>query len=279
MYNLRYHIASLVGVFIALSVGLLLGTIVAERGTLDDQRDALINSLERDFDRLAEENARLAEENGAREDFVNDVVPALVGGVLEGKTVIVLANLGRTDGLGAVRDAVTVAGGTPLTVTVGKPGLGIGESEVDAALASVLPTATADVAASVAASLAVEWTSTSADRPLTTLLEALDVIGFEEPAEGRAADAIVVVAAWPDGPDLAALDVAVGFADAGRPAVGAQALSMDSGIAAAALDRGLDAVDTMGIPEGAFALDWLLSGRASGYYGRGDGAEALYPKP
>ena len=59
MYNLRYHIASLVAVFLALSVGLVLGSIVVERGTLDEQREALVTSLQQEFTELNAENKLL----------------------------------------------------------------------------------------------------------------------------------------------------------------------------------------------------------------------------
>ena len=52
MYNLRYHIASLVAVFLALSVGLLLGTVVAERGMITDQTGALVADLQARFDEI-----------------------------------------------------------------------------------------------------------------------------------------------------------------------------------------------------------------------------------
>ena len=55
MYNLRYHIASLVAVFLALAVGLLLGTVVVERGELDraadDARGGPADGLRRDEER------------------------------------------------------------------------------------------------------------------------------------------------------------------------------------------------------------------------------------
>jgi hypothetical protein len=50
MYNLRYHIVSLVAVFLALTVGLVLGTVVVERGVLTKQRAALVGDLTKQYD-------------------------------------------------------------------------------------------------------------------------------------------------------------------------------------------------------------------------------------
>ena len=63
--RIRSLIASLVAVFLALSVGLVLGSIVVERGTIDRQQEALVKSLQNDFVRINRENkdfsARLAQ--------------------------------------------------------------------------------------------------------------------------------------------------------------------------------------------------------------------------
>ena len=75
MYNLRYHIASLVAVFLALAIGLILGTVVGERGTLDKQQTTLVTSLQKDFTLLRTENADLKRERDRDHAFATDVVP------------------------------------------------------------------------------------------------------------------------------------------------------------------------------------------------------------
>ena len=42
MYNIRYHIASLVAVFLALALGLVLGGLVVQQGTFSKQQKALV---------------------------------------------------------------------------------------------------------------------------------------------------------------------------------------------------------------------------------------------
>lgn len=278
MYNLRYHIASLVGVFIALSLGLLLGTIVAERGTLDAQRDALINDLEADFKALSERNSSLESENEARADFVEDVVPVLVADSLAGRNVVVLANAGRSDGLAAVEQAVRDAGGTARSVILIERDLALDSDEVKAALAPFDLPGT-DTLRSVAASLAAEWVQPAVERPLTDALVSAGVLRVDGFSAGVGADAVVCLAAWEQEPDTAAVSIARALGDLGRPAAGAQAVSLDTGVAIAAVDAGLSAVDQMGRPEGAFALARVLSGQATGYFGSGTGAIAPYPRP
>ncbi|PKQ10375.1 MAG: hypothetical protein CVT69_00060 [Actinobacteria bacterium HGW-Actinobacteria-9] len=278
MYNLRYHIASLAGVFIALSLGLLLGTIVSERGTLDDQRDTMINKLEQDFVELSQRNNELASENEARADFVNAVVPVLVAGSLADKDVVVIANAGRSDGLAAVEQAITDAGGIPRVVTLVEPGLALQEQHVIDALSAFTFTGT-DLMRSVAASLAVEWVGGAADRPVSDALSAAGVLRIDDLPAGTSVEALVCLAAWEQRPDTLAVSIARAVSDLGLPAAGAQAMSLDTGMALAAVDAGLSAVDQMGRPEGAYALAKVLSGEASGYFGTGTRAVAPFPRP
>lgn len=279
MYNIRYHIASLVGVFLALTIGLLLGTVVAERGTLDDQRDSLINSLERDFADLSDSNARLSAENESLVQFETDIVPVLVAGSLAGKTVGVLTNSGRSDGATAVQEAIKAAGGTPVTIVLEKQSAGLEDPDVTAVVTPLLGGATGDaLPGALAARLASEWT-TVGPRPVTDALAKAGALSTSELAPGIKIDAYVFTAAWDQKADAVAVEIGQSVAQGGRKAVGAQPVSLDTDVAAAALDKGLDAVDQMGRPVGEYSLVWLLAGRASGYYGTGTGARAAYPAP
>lgn len=279
MYNIRYHIASLVGVFLALTIGLLLGTVVAERGTLDDQRDNLINSLEKDFAELSDANTRLSAQNESLLEFESDAVPVLVAGSLAGKTVGVLTNSGRSDGATAVQESIKQAGGTPVTIVLEKESAGIEDADVTSAIASLLGGATGDELPAVLASrLASEWT-TAGPRPVTDALVKAGGISTSELAPGVAIDSLVFTAAWNEKPDPVAVRIGASLAESGHKVVGAQAVSLDTGVAAAALENGLNAVDQMGQPVGEYALVWLLAGKATGYFGAGDGARALYPAP
>ncbi len=103
MFGLRYHVASLAAVFVALAVGILLGVAVsgkltdvgegAELQNLRNENKQLRQSIE---DAQAEADASAARGEGADELFA-DAYPALMRGRLEGKSVAVVF-LGRSDG-------------------------------------------------------------------------------------------------------------------------------------------------------------------------------------
>jgi ABC-type proline/glycine betaine transport system permease subunit len=55
MPDLRYHLISLISVFLALAIGILLGVAMADRGVVSDRMEAEITSIQRQFARQQEE--------------------------------------------------------------------------------------------------------------------------------------------------------------------------------------------------------------------------------
>jgi hypothetical protein len=119
MVDFRYHLISLVAVFLALGLGILMGTVVLN--------DALVDSLKSDISDVRDTNESLEGEI-SRQDrrisaanaFADEAAPWLTAGALEAR-VIVLIQLEGTDGdtVGSVRDAVEDAGGEiPTTIVL-----------------------------------------------------------------------------------------------------------------------------------------------------------------
>ena len=280
MYNLRYHLASLVAVFLALSVGLLLGTIVVERGMLDRQREAIVRSLEQEFESLDTENDELRAALTASEGLAGSLLSAAVEGVLADRTVLVIANTGRAEGLADVTGAIEGAGGTPVTILLAQPGLGLDDPTVAAAVTGILgPGDARDLVSRTAAALFAEWGSPVQARPLTDVLTEAGVLRVDE-AFGmqESAYAAVTIAQFDGAPDEGGLALASGFAQAGRPACGAQTQANEVGVAAAAAEAGLSAVDHVGTPEGTYSLAWVLGGQATGHFGVDENADAPWPE-
>lgn len=288
MYNLRYHIASLVAVFLALAVGLLLGSVVAERGMITEQTASLIDDLERRFDEISATNEQLSVGLERDRAFAEASVEPLVAGSLEGRDVVVLAGTGRVDGMNAVTETITRAGGTPITVSLLQPGLGLDATE-PAGLAGYfqlrgieMEEAGEGLQLQVAEALVAEWRS-GQPRELTSLLAAEGLLSAEgllaaESAEGTGTvSAVVIVGNGDAGCDPFALRVAQAMTAAGGTAAGADSTAVEGGVAAVCAAQGMSAVDHVATPQGRVSLVWLLAGRATGYFGFGDGAQANYP--
>ncbi|MGZ8783925.1 MAG: copper transporter, partial [Gaiellaceae bacterium] len=127
MFDLRYHVASLTAVFVALVIGILVGVGLSGKGFVNDaERANLTRQIEdlrqqRDGAQQSLESASRGEQ--ALKDFADAAYPVVVPGRLEGRRVAVLF-VGPIDrGVSfAVDKAVRDAGGTVArTRSIGVP--------------------------------------------------------------------------------------------------------------------------------------------------------------
>ncbi|MCL2680214.1 MAG: copper transporter [Coriobacteriia bacterium] len=94
MYNLRYHLASLISVFFALALGLLLGGLIAGEAPTNVQ-EALLQGIEREIAQTRESNAQLRAENIIAYDFSDLLLANFVDGRLTDYTVLVIGSADR----------------------------------------------------------------------------------------------------------------------------------------------------------------------------------------
>ena len=112
MVDFRYHALSLVAVFMALGVGLLLGVAIGDSGLASTARDTLRDGLQGDVARVRTDARALAAEVERRDRFERRTYPQVVAGRLRGERVG-LVFLGARDGdvHDQVRAAIEPAGG------------------------------------------------------------------------------------------------------------------------------------------------------------------------
>ncbi|HJV09160.1 MAG TPA: copper transporter [Acidimicrobiales bacterium] len=112
MINLRYHIVSLVAVFLALGLGIVMGSTVIDRVTVD----ALNNNLDdvrRSVGAIRDENRRLSDQLKRGEDFAVTTRDQLLRGHLRNIPVMVVAVAGIDRGpVDQVRQALAGAQAT-----------------------------------------------------------------------------------------------------------------------------------------------------------------------
>src|SRR5262249_43422682 len=117
-YSARYHATSLIAVFIALAVGILIG---AEFGgdTLNSTRRDLENSLTGNLQDARNRADDLAGELGRANEFAQHVYPVLVREQLQGRRIGLLAIGGRRGDISAsIEDALGPTGGRLVGVGV-----------------------------------------------------------------------------------------------------------------------------------------------------------------
>jgi hypothetical protein len=276
MYNLRYHIASLVAVFLALALGLVLGGLVVRQGGFDSQQRALVSSLQKEFNRLKANNATLKTDLSLEKAYSSQMTDAWVAGRMNGDTVLVLTSGDKNEGLDSVTAAVKSAGGKVAVATLLQPGFGLGQAEIASATASLVGTST-DAQGVAARRLADEWSQPGSTRPLSDALVQAGVLTLDGLAPTDVAKQMVDIAAFDRKPDTASLDIAQAYAATGLYALGAQNRVSTSGVAAAAASRGLSAFDTLGTNAGRFTLVALFTGGQQGYWGTAPKVTGKFP--
>lgn len=112
MIDFRYHIVSLISVFLALALGIVVGTTGLNGALLDDLRDQ-VKGLKNDKEQLRDTAEDLGERLSSNNEFVRAMAPRIVANKLKGKSVLIVTTPG-TDGeiTNQVTDMVEQAGGT-----------------------------------------------------------------------------------------------------------------------------------------------------------------------
>lgn len=309
MIDFRFHLISLVAVFLALGLGILMGSVV-----LDQQ---LVEILERDISELRSEKQELQDDVislerdlEANTRFAGVAEEWLLADVLEGREVIVLRFAGTDDRVtDGVRDAIEAAGGrVPASVTftdrLSLPGV-VERDQLALAVESSSGEAAelrTDAAAFIGNRLASAATSGSREgRPdaadnaaMNLLLELEDagfaeLDGFEEDRGIPNAHLVLVGGATDPRPfSLGGFTTSLVDSMVARGATLVVGESSDStwGIVAAVLSHDVAAeVSTVDHAEsiaGRIAVALALRDAADGFtehYGTGSGAEEVIPRP
>jgi Copper transport outer membrane protein, MctB len=289
MFDLRYHLASLAAVFIALAVGILLG--VAISGKLSEADNAIAHDrIDQLGDQLKQSNARadiIEQRNHAAEQLLEISYPALMENRLDGKNVGVLF-VGPVDP--SVRSYIdrtlsdAGAGGPVRLTAVDTP---VDADELDAALNGDQVLAQYAESGDDFTSLGTALARELVDGGGTPMWSALSSNLVEERfgTSTPPLDAVVVVRSWSLPEDATAEQeqqarptetlvdgLLNGLQQSGVPVVGVETTTA----AVSAIDlyrqQGISSVDDVETLSGRVALALLLAGGASGHYGVKDSA-------
>ena len=281
MFDLRYHVASLAAVFLALIIGILVGAGISGRGLLDEaERDKLEQQITNLQAELAAERRRTRAQE-ASEDYAESTAPAVLANRLAGKRFAVVF-------VGYFEDRI----GSPVAETIDAGG-----GQVVRMRALTVPLPVEEIQAALAARRALSGYLGRAHlgdlgrdlaRELvagdeTPLWDALADILVEE-RQGtsvRPADGVVVArTAAPRHPATARF--LRGFYDglAGSvTTVGVEDSAAELSAVQVFRSHGLSSVDNVDSPVGRVALAALLAGARPGHYGVKESAQAPLPTP
>jgi len=276
MFDLRYHVASLAAVFVALVIGILVG--VAMSGKVDDaEKQALKSDVKRvqaQLDAASEGRAKVSREHTALRAFIKNAYPMLIADRLHGKRVAVLF-VGPVDAgvLQQIEQSISDAGGsTPMRLRALKVPIDPAnlDGHLDGDLAQYKTSGLDDLGREFAHEL-VNGGDTPAWDALTSQLVEEKAGSFRKPVDGVVVARTVSPQTGPTSSFLSG--VYAGLGDAAIPAIGVE----PSGVSKSAVPKwsqdGLSTVDDIDSPAGRLALALLLAGGSSGNYGLKAGAD------
>ncbi|MEU1689267.1 MULTISPECIES: copper transporter [unclassified Micromonospora] len=310
MINFRYHVVSLTAVFLALAIGLVVGT-AALNGPVADSLKERVNGLSKDNSLMRQSVNSLQKELDMEEDFAAEMAQVILPGKLNGRRVLVLSLPSGRDHTEGVVKMLQLAGANvtaridvqdkfinpdsnnnllELAVTAarpnsvptsGLPGNGHGVETSSALLASVLldrPQGSPAV--------------TDADR--RAVVQQYTNSGYLTPQDkiGGAAEAVVLVSGQPyvdkysAEKDESVVKIAEQFDRTGAIVVGGMGSAGGNVVSVVrgdpVLSQTISTVDNANTVQGqlvtSLALVQQLTEKKAGQYGVGDNAAALLPR-
>jgi hypothetical protein len=307
MISFRYHLVSIVAVFLALGLGVLMGTTVLDQGIVS-QLERQTGQLQEDLGEFRTQVDDLQAEIQRLDQFGVDIMPLLISGRLGGTEVVLVTHEDVDDSAVAeVVRALDLAGADITAALSVDSRVSSSDRSTREDLAEILgvapstPSAQAEQAALALARRLADGAGDSSDDLIGQLLSAGFVVSLppaisvaDLPRIGGGDQAVVVLAGGEGAPpldlgsfmiplveELVNLDVPVAAVESATSRYRfVSLLRTDSAVAGS---NDLVTVDDVGEPPGEVALVWglddLLDLGRGGHYGFKEGATSLVPAP
>jgi len=201
MINLRYHIVSLVAVFLALALGIVMGSTVIDKAIVDELRDR-VDSVSDRAARTDGENRALRGRLDLMDGFANEARDQLVLGRLRNIPVLVVTVQGvDRKPVEAVRDTLAAAQAVPAGTLLFTNKLRLDNENDTRALAAVLNTSPAQLPETIRrlalTRLAAMLEGSSADGGLLPALAAGGFVGYEPPPPATTTTTTIGLGSFP----------------------------------------------------------------------------------
>ncbi len=306
MINFRYHVVSLTAVFLALAIGLVVGT-AALNGPAADALGEQVDALRKANMQLREQVTGLTDQANREEQYVNEAAPLMLDGKLANRRILLVVLPSGVNQVEGIVNKLTIAGAKLAgTVTFQDKFFASEESTALDELASrsqpasvpnsVLPVNSDGVETSSAliATVLLDRTLTISPTDVTEVLTAYNKAGYLN-AEGsvtNGAEAVVFVSGAPPtdrqagGKTVGQVTTLVQFDKVSVAVVGG-VLGGDGNLVGqvrddAALAKSISTVDNASTAAGqvatALAVWEQLSGNRVGHYGVGPKHSSLLPQ-
>jgi hypothetical protein len=279
LFDLRYHVASLAAVFLALIIGILVGVGIASQTSVSESDRQLleqrISGLQRDLDASRTDADLLRRQQEAGTNYIEESYPTVMNGRLR-STQVALLFIGPADSKlrSAVVETLGDASGPPFARMRAL------QLPIDtAAVMSGIPRDSGNpTLEDVGRRLGREFVG-NGETPFWDALAPV-IVQDSQGQSQREVEAIVVAqtAALGDGPTSRFVSgVYAGLAGSGVPVVGIARTDQQPQRIGVYRARGLSSVDSVDTLMGRVALAVLLAGGEEGHYGLNANADAVVP--
>jgi hypothetical protein len=109
MINFRYHMVSIAAVFLALAVGAVFGSAAAN-GVASDVLSDSVSVAHKSNKQLRQTANELEEEASSKDGYINDTAPAVLGGALANRRIVVLTTPSGREHANGVIEKLELAG-------------------------------------------------------------------------------------------------------------------------------------------------------------------------
>jgi hypothetical protein len=305
LISFRYHVVSIVAVFLALALGVLLGTTVVNQGVIENLSQRTNNAVTRS-EQLRSQVSELQAELRSWDRFGAAVEPMLISGQLNAREVVIVTQEGvdaaEVDG---VREALTDAGASVVALIVVTNRMALLDDDARMELQTIIgPLAPASDPAALSEAAAGELATRLTNGPgvgttdlLSELIDGRFLVvrsgtGTIEQI-GRASQALSILAGGTREPVLSPesflAPLTVALAENARPVVAAETTETTHPFVPilrrdGSLDGQVVTVDNADTMPGRIAVvlglrDLLQEPGRGGHFGVKGGASALIPQP
>lgn len=279
MYNLRYHVASLVSVFLALALGLILGGLVVDKTSTIGQ-SAIVNGIKQEFASIRKENAQLDAELETYRTFADDLGTQAAENTLSGKTIGIIGLDVKADDM--ARKAVATAGGKSVQVTLNAARYDETDdtSKVNQLLTPLMTSeGTTDPYTAIGITLSKEWVEGGkTDKPLTNALVDEGVLAIDDIDSFNGVEGVIDTAVDGKTVDKLGMAIAGAFHKANYPTICASTFHGNDVLAEAGWKQNISSTNMLGSSIGVYTIAALNNGASAGLYGTSTGAKGLYPQ-
>jgi Copper transport outer membrane protein, MctB len=301
--NFRYHVVSLTAVFLALAIGLVVGT-AALNGPAADALRSQVKGISGQNTQLRSQVTQLVAEANKNEQFANESAGLILNGRLTGRGLVVVAMEDSNTYVDSLSDTLALSGAKVTGKVVVKDKffdpknnallLDLAHTVLPASLSQApLNSNAAETAAYVLSSVLLKQTPAVTDQDLRTVLKAFEDGGYITATDDFSgpADGMVFVAAQPyvdssaSAKNAAVLTSADQFDKAGPLVVAANGVAGGGNIISEVrgdptLSKTISTVDNVATPFGRIATTLALVEQIqlnqAGHYGTG-GAKTMLP--